>query len=94
MNNLHRQLTLLMLAVMVGFSTAALANDQPTELMVTESWSSDYLLEDLKRLPNGQQRSNIGYLGNAEAFKAVWAAFKPGKTVPEVDFQRVYGVLP
>jgi hypothetical protein len=63
-------------------------DDQPAELVITESWSGDYLLAELKRLPKGQQRSNIGYLGNAEAFKAVWAVYKPGKTVPEVDFSK------
>ena len=42
----------------------------------------------MKRLPDGQQISRVGYLGNAAAFKALWSGFKPDEAVPEVDFSK------
>jgi len=86
MNTIRSLLAWLMLAVMTGCSNVPVANTPPTELVILQSWSGDYPVAELQRLPAGQQQTRVGYLGNAAAFESVWAAFKPGEAVPEVDF--------
>ena len=76
----------MMLAVMTGCSNAPVANAPPTELVISQSWSGDYPVAELKRLPEGQQQSGVGYLGSAAAFETAWTAFKPGGALPSVDF--------
>jgi len=76
----------MMLAFMAGCSHVPVANTTPTELVISQSWSGDYPVAALKRLPEGQQQSGVGYLGNAAAFETVWTAFKPGEARPSVDF--------
>lgn len=75
-----------MLAVMTGCSHVPVANTPVTELVISQSWSGDYPVAELGRLPAGQQKSAVGYLGSAAAFGPVWSAFKPGETLPAVDF--------
>jgi len=86
MNTIRGLLAWLMLAVLTGCSNVPVANTPPTELVILQSWSGDYPVAELQRLPAGQQQTRVGYLGNAAAFESVWAAFKPGEAVPEVDF--------
>ncbi|HYR03352.1 MAG TPA: hypothetical protein VES58_08415, partial [Syntrophobacteria bacterium] len=43
-------------------------------------------MSQLDRLPEGQRRSRVGYLGDAARLADVWQAFKPGEKTPEVDF--------
>src|SRR4030095_11496056 len=31
---------------------------------------------------------NVGYLGDAQTFAAVWKAFKPAEEIPKVDFEK------
>jgi len=76
----------MMLAVMTGCIHAPVANTPPTELVISQSWSGDYPVAELKRLPEGQQQSGVGYLGSAAVFETVWTAFKPGEALPSVDF--------
>ena len=83
MNTTQGLLSWLMLAMMTSCSNVPVANTSPTELVILQSWSGDYRVAELKRLPAGQQQTSVGYLGNAAAF---WAAFKPGEAAPEVDF--------
>ena len=86
MNMPRSLLTSTMLAVMTGCSHVPVDSAPPAELAISQSWSGDYPVAELKRLPDGQQRSAAGFLGNAAAFESVWAAFKPGEAVPAVDF--------
>jgi len=86
MNTIRGLLAWLMLAVLTGCSNVPVANTPPTALVILQSWSGDYPVAELQRLPAGQQQTRVGYLGNAAAFESVWAAFKPGEAVPEVDF--------
>jgi hypothetical protein len=79
-------LGILALGIMSGCTATMVAENPPTELVISQSWSGDYPVAELKRLPDGQQKTRVGYLGNAAAFKAVWSAFKPEDAVPEVDF--------
>jgi len=76
----------MMLAVMTGCSNAPVADTPPTELVISQAWSGDFPVAELGRLPLGQQQSRVGYLGSAAAFESVWIAFKPGETLPSVDF--------
>jgi len=80
---------LLTLAALVAFPCAGAspaAEDPPVDLPVSRAWSGDYPVAQLDRLPEGQRRSHVGYLGDREAFAAVWKAFKPGEELPDVDF--------
>ena len=72
--------------LMAGCSTPTAANSTAAELPILQSWTGDYPLAELKRLPEGQQQSATGYLGSATAFASVWGAFKPGEAIPAVDF--------
>lgn len=86
MNTRRVLLAGMMLAVMTGCSNVPVANAPPTELSISQSWSGDYPVSELKRLPEGQRQSRVGYLGSAAAFESVWAVFKPGEARPSVDF--------
>lgn len=88
MNTLRILLAPMMLAVMAGCSTVPEANAPPAELSISQSWSGDYPVTELKLLPEGQQQSGAGYLGSAAAFASVWAAFSPGEAVPTVNFSK------
>jgi len=86
MNTIRVVLVSMMLAVLSGCTPVPVADTPPAELVISQSWSGDYPVAELKRLPAGQQQSGVGYLGNAAAFESVWTAFKPGEAVPVVDF--------
>ncbi len=58
------------------------------ELPLVQTWSGDFPVAELQRLPQGQQKSRTGYLGDASAFAAVWQVFQPGVKTPEVDFDK------
>ena len=88
MNTIRKLLVWASLAVMAGCSTVPQTNMPPTELAISQSWSGDYPVAELKRLPPGQHQSSVGYLGSSAAFDPVWAAFKPGEAVPAVDFAK------
>lgn len=70
----------------VGFLPAA--EDPPVDLPILRKWSGDYPVARLDRLPEGQRRSRVGYLGDPEVFAAFWKAFRPAEEVPGVDFGR------
>ena len=78
----------MMLAVITGCSNVPVANTPPAELVISQSWSGDYPVAELTRLPEGQQQSGVGYLRSAAMFEAVWTAFKPGEAFPSVDFSK------
>jgi len=86
MNTIRGLLAWMVLAVMAGCSNVPVENATPTELVISQSWSGDYPVAELGRLPAGQQQSGVGYLGSAAAFASVWAVFKPGEALPAVDF--------
>jgi hypothetical protein len=70
-----------------AFSLAA--DDPPVDLPVSRTWSGDYYpVAQLDRLPEGQRRSRVGYLGDEQAFVPVWKALRQGEDVPDVDFGR------
>jgi len=86
MNTRRTLLAPMLLAVIAGCSSVPEATAPPTELTIAQSWSGDYPVAELKLLPPGQQQLASGYLGGAAAFAPVWATFKPGETLPAVDF--------
>jgi len=65
---------------------AAGSDSERVDLVIVRSWSGDYPVSELDRLPEDQRRSAVGYLGNAARFTNVWQALKPGEKAPEVDF--------
>ena len=74
--------------MMAGFAATATYADDPKDIPVLQKWSGDYPIVYLNRLPEGQQKSSIGYIGDAGILATVWQAFKPGEKTPEVDFSR------
>ena len=61
-------------------------DDPPVDLVISQTWSGDYPVAELRRLPGSQQESGAGYLGTPAEFEAVWSLFKPAEPVPVVDF--------
>ena len=57
------------------------------EAKILQSWQGDYPTAQINLLPENQRENAVGFIGNTETFKAVWNAFKPGETVPEIDFK-------
>ena len=57
------------------------------EAKILQSWQGDYPLNQLDILPENQRQQSVGFIGDAKTFKALWKAFKPGETVPEIDFK-------
>lgn len=57
------------------------------EADILQSWQGDFPLAQLQLMPVNQREQGIGFIDNAETFAAVWKAFKPGETVPEIDFK-------
>jgi len=68
--------------------TAAGFAGEPRDLPLLQSWSGDYPVSQLDRLPESQRRSGVGYLGDAARFADLWQAFKPGEKAPEIDFAK------
>jgi hypothetical protein len=67
-------------------TAAASSDSEPRDLVILRSWSGDYPVSQLDRLPEGQRRSGVGYLGDAPRFISVWQAFNPNEKAPDVDF--------
>jgi len=56
------------------------------EAKILKSWQGDYPTAQLNLLPENQRENEVGFIGNAETFRAVWNAFKPEEAVPSIDF--------
>lgn len=56
------------------------------EAQILQSWQGDYPVAQLQLLPEKQREQGIGFINDAETFAGVWKAFKPGETIPEIDF--------
>jgi len=66
----------------------ARSDGEPKNLPIPHTWSGDYPVSQINRLPESQRTIPVGYLGTPAVFADVWQAFKPGKKVPEVDFSK------
>lgn len=58
----------------------------PKDIPILQKWSGDYPIVHLKKFPEGQQKTRIGYIGDAAIFASIWNVFKPGEKIPKVDF--------
>jgi hypothetical protein len=56
------------------------------DVNVIRTWSGDYPVADLDRLPEGQRDAAVGYIDNADTFAAVWQAFMPGEGEPGINW--------
>ena len=63
-------------------------NTPGKELPLLLTWSGDFPVAELQRLPERQQKSRTGYFGDTKAFAPVWHVFQPGGKTPEVDFDK------
>ena len=79
--------------MMVGCAATATYSGEPKDIPILQKWSGDYPIVHLNRLPQDQQKSRIGYIGNTAIFATFWQAFKPGEKTPEVDFSRNFVVF-
>jgi acid phosphatase (class A) len=57
------------------------------EAEILQSWQGDYPTAQLNLLPEKQRQTTVGFITDAESFKAVWKAFKPIDAIPEIDFK-------
>lgn len=67
--------------------TLAGGDGDAKNLAIFDQWSGDFAVADLTLLPEGQRQSSAGYIDGQKAFATVWQAFKPGQTIPEVNFK-------
>ncbi len=89
---------ILMLLLIVAFMVAGCAatstySSEPKDISILQQWSGDYPIVHLESFPEGQQKSRIGYIGDAATFATIWKVFKPGEKTPEVDFSRNFIVF-
>lgn len=63
-------------------------NTGSVEINILETWSGDFPVAELGRLPAGQQNTVTGYIGDMETFIPVWEVFQQGEIVPDVDFSK------
>jgi len=73
---------------MGGCAKTGAVNITPADLSLVEKWSGDYPVSELGRLPEGQQDTAAGYIGNAETFLSVWRIFMPTEILPAIDFSK------
>ena len=57
------------------------------EAEILQSWQGDFPVTRFDQLPENQRTQGIGFIDDAENFAAVWKAFKPGESVPQIDFK-------
>ena len=62
--------------------------EKPINRPILQRWAGDYPVAQLDRLPAGQSRSGVGYIGDAETFASVWEVLKPGTALPQIDFDK------
>jgi len=93
------QKVILMLLLSIGFAcmivicVSTAYSNEPKDIPIFQRWSGDYPIIHLNRLPQGQQKSRIGGIGNSAVFATIWKAFKPGEKTPEVDFSQNFVVF-
>lgn len=85
-------LLLLLLCIILllpaGCAKTETINREPLAIPILKKWSGDYPVSELGRLPEGQQESAAGYIGDIETFIKVWRAFMPKEILPAVDFSK------
>jgi hypothetical protein len=66
------------------------ASSAPTngDIVILFKWNGNFPVARLAILSEGQRTTPVGYIGDEETFNCVWQAFKPGETLPEVDFSK------
>ncbi|MGD8716650.1 MAG: Gmad2 immunoglobulin-like domain-containing protein, partial [Desulfobacterales bacterium] len=57
-----------------------------TIIPVINHWIGEYPVARLNRLPEAQRDTPIGFINDANMFRAVWQAFKPKDEPPKLDF--------
>lgn len=62
------------------------AESSSGQASILKSWQGDYPVAELHRLPPNQRQRAVGFIADANTVADVWAAFKPGEAVPEIDF--------
>jgi hypothetical protein len=72
----------------MGCTTAATPESEARDSPIVQSWSFDYPVAQLGRLPEEQRHAHVGYIGDAARFAAIWRAAKPTDPVPQVDFDK------
>jgi hypothetical protein len=61
---------------------------EATEVPLLTDWRGTYPVSELKRLPEAQRDSGVGFIADPKLFASVWAAFKPDEALPTVDFRQ------
>lgn len=89
----YLMLSLFVAFMVAGCTAAATYSSEPKDIPIFQQWSGDYPIVHIESFPEGQQKSRIGYFGNAAIFATIWKAFKPGEKTPEVDFSRNFIVF-
>ena len=81
-------LCILSTCMVTSCATTTNSSVEAKDIPILQQWSGDYPIVYLNRLPEGQQKSGVGYISDAAFFTAVWQVFKLGEKTPEVDFNK------
>lgn len=73
---------------MAGCATMAAKKSVEQEIALLDSWSGDFPVSELGRLPDGQQSRPLGFIGDTETFIPIWRVFMPDKILPAIDFSK------
>jgi len=71
-----------------GCATTETLNMGTAGIPILEKWSGDYPVQELGRLPAGQQDTAAGFIDDPETFIQVWRVFMPQGILPPVDFSK------
>ena len=58
------------------------------DLSILQSFSGDYPVAGLLRLPSGQEKQRTGYIGSPAEFAMVWQVMFPSRPMPDIDFTK------
>jgi len=78
---------------LAGSGDAFGSGPETDEVPILCDWRGDYPVSELHRFPEDQRTSPMGCLGNDEAFRRVWEAFKSDEELPDVDFDDNLGLF-
>jgi len=81
-----RSFMIIFVCLHFGFATAIAQDTEKRDITMLQQWSGDYPVAELGRLPEGQEKARVGFMGDKVTFAAVWGAFKPGENLPDMDF--------
>ena len=78
---------------MAGCAATTAKSGEPTDVPILQQWAGDYPVDHLATISRVPHKSAVGFIGDATGFAAAWQVFRPGETIPEVNFDKHFIVF-